>query len=165
MSSRKAVHLQLSLMQAMKLVAFSAAAFACVAPIVRLWKLTGPPWSGISVVIFNAVAVPLVWVALSFVLVRRGDWRDRLVLSLLLCSVSVALAAAAWMLFMVVSDTLQLRYDSSLGLFVDSSNLVMEPQEVIRALSLVGFVTIALAGAAVFLATRLMRKFRAGARP
>jgi ABC-type spermidine/putrescine transport system permease subunit II len=99
MSSRNALHLQLSLMQAIKLVAYCAAAFAFVAPLLRQWKTDDSPWSGMSVFIVSAVAVPLIWVSLSFLLVRRGLWSDRLIFSLLLCSVSVALAADIWMVY------------------------------------------------------------------
>jgi len=153
MSGRSALRFQLSLMQAIKLVVFCAAAFACVAPIVRQWQLDGSPWTAMSVVTFSAVAVPLVWVTISFVLVPRSLWRDRFVLSLLLCSVSTALAAAAWILCMLVSETLRVR----------SAGFVVDWQEMIRDLALVGVVAIALAGAVLFLATCLVRKFRSEA--
>ena len=178
MSSRSALHFQLSLMQLLKLVAFCAAAFAFVAPIMRVWKLPGEdgisliifgvvgarrvqlyvPDSGhgISLIIFSAVGVPLIWVALSVVLVRRAPWRDRLILSLLLCSVSVALAAAAWMLYLVIIEMIRN------GPGVDPPEITYW-NEMIRDLSLVSAVTIVLAGAACFLGARLVRKLRSDA--
>src|SRR5580693_4816637 len=86
----------------MKLVAFSAVAFACVAPMLNLWRagvIQGGTTQGLVLVaLFEAVVVPLVWVVLSFALVRRGGGRDKLITAFLLGSVSVALSAAAWLL-------------------------------------------------------------------
>jgi ammonia channel protein AmtB len=52
----------------------------------------------IFVVLFEAVLVPLVWVGLSLVLVRGGARRDGLISALLLCSATVALGIACWLL-------------------------------------------------------------------
>jgi hypothetical protein len=69
---------------------------------VRLWQVGvvggGSLRALVSVALFEAVIVPLVWVGLSLVLVRRGAWRDGLIRALLLCSVSVAWGIACWSL-------------------------------------------------------------------
>jgi hypothetical protein len=94
--------LRLSLVQVMKLVVYCAVASACVAPMVQLWRIVvvaGSLQGLVAVVLFESVLVPLVWVALSLLLVRRGAWRDGLICTLLLCSVSVALGIASWSLF------------------------------------------------------------------
>ena len=71
---------RLSILQLMRVVIFFAVAFACVAPLVRLRRVgvvQGDSVQGLLfIIIFEAVAVPLVWVLLSFVLVRRGTGRD-----------------------------------------------------------------------------------------
>jgi hypothetical protein len=94
--------LRLSVFQLMKLVVVFAVAFSAVAPMVHLWQagaVQGGSLSGLaSVAIFGAVLVPLIWVGLSLILIRRGPWRDTLIVGLLLCSVLVALATACWML-------------------------------------------------------------------
>src|SRR4051812_27259610 len=86
----------------MKLVAFCAVAFGCMAPMLHLWTIGvvqgGSAQGLVTVALFGAVAVPLVWVGLSFALIRRGVWRDRFITALLLCSVSVALCIAGWLL-------------------------------------------------------------------
>ena len=142
MSSQRNVGLQLSMFQAMKLIVFCAAAFACVAPIVRLWAIGGPVGGGGTVFIFSAIAVPSVWASLSFVLVRRGTWRDRLILSLLLFSVSAALVTAIGMLSWIARR-------------MDWSSPAM-----IRDLLLVAAVAITLAASVTFLVSRLARVFR-----
>jgi hypothetical protein len=95
--------LRLSLVQVMKLVVYCAVASACVAPMVQLWRIVvvdaGSLQGLVAVVLFESVLVPLAWVALSLLLVRRGAWRDGLICTLLLCSVSVALGIASWSLF------------------------------------------------------------------
>ena len=95
--------LRLSLYQMMKLVVYCAVGSACVAPMWRLWRLGvvgGGTVNGlISVALFEAIVVPLVWAGLSFIMVRRGAWRDGLISILLLWPVSVALAYAWWILF------------------------------------------------------------------
>ncbi len=90
--------------------------------------------------IFESVAVPLVWAGLSFVLIRRGGWRDRLITGLLLCSTSVALAFACWLFFAyLIPDSIRKsRVDfSSTALFV--------------------LVIFLMAGAVIFLSLRLRR--------
>jgi hypothetical protein len=103
MESATTRRLRLSLVQVMKLVVYCAVASACAAPMVRLWRIgfvNGGTFQGlVSVVLFEAVLVPLVWVGLSLLLVRRGASRDGLICALLLCSVSVALGIACWSLF------------------------------------------------------------------
>ena len=94
---------RLSLLQVMKLVAFCAVASACVAPMWQLWRLgvvAGGILQGlVAVGLLEGVLVPLVGVALSMVLVRRGAWRDGLIFALLLWSASMALGIAWWLLF------------------------------------------------------------------
>jgi hypothetical protein len=95
--------LRLSLLQVMKLVAYCAVGSACVAPMWRLWRMGvvggGTVQGLVSVALFEAIVVPLVWAGLSFILVRRGAWRDGLIFILLLWPVIVALTFAGWMLF------------------------------------------------------------------
>jgi hypothetical protein len=95
--------LRLSLVQLMTLVVYCAVGSACVAPMVRLWQngvVNGGTLQGlVSVALFASVLVPLVWVALSLLVVRRGAWRDGLICALLLCSVSVSLGVASWWFF------------------------------------------------------------------
>jgi hypothetical protein len=81
----------------MKLVVYCAAGSACVTPIWRLRQMGAV--GGGTVALFEAIVVPLVWTGLSFILVRRGAWRDGLITILLLWPVSVVLAIAGWMLF------------------------------------------------------------------
>jgi hypothetical protein len=94
---------QLSLVQMMKLVIYAAVASACAAPMAHLWQVgvvEGGRIQGLlGVVLFESVLVPLVWVGLSVLLIRRGAWRDGLICALMLCSVSVALGTACWALY------------------------------------------------------------------
>jgi len=94
--------LTLSLLQVMKFVVYCAVALACVTPMLNLWQAGvmhgGAPEGLFGVAIFEAVVMPLAWVGLSFVLIRRGAWRDGLITALLLCSVVVALGFASWLL-------------------------------------------------------------------
>src|SRR5690348_15605858 len=98
MEARGPSLLRLSLAQAMKLIVFCAAASACVAPMVHLWEAGAIKTTErlAFAVIFEAVAVPLVWALLSFILIRRGIWKDRLIAAFLLGSVSVALGFATY---------------------------------------------------------------------
>jgi hypothetical protein len=94
--------INLSIYQMMKLVIFFAVAFASIAPMVHLWQagvVEGGAERGlVFVAIFGAVLVPLEWIGMSLILVRRGPWRENLIVCLLLCSVLVALGTACWML-------------------------------------------------------------------
>lgn len=127
------------MLQVMKLVVFCAVAFACVAPLL-------PAVQGgeqvIATMILEAVAVPVVWAGLSLVLVRRGEFRDRLVTILLLVSVSVALGFAC--VGFVVITIASLR------------NPTMEGDLIFLLGDLL--VTLALAAAACFLASRLLKR-------
>jgi hypothetical protein len=87
--------IRLTLVQLMKMVIFCAVASACVAPMFHLWRVGVAQAS--AVVVFEAFLVPLVLAGLSFILVRRGPWKDDLIAFLLLCSVSVALGFAVWL--------------------------------------------------------------------
>jgi hypothetical protein len=82
----------------MKFVVFVAVAFGCVAPLAKLWQngafMSGTTQGLVYLILFEAVAVPLVWSMLSFTLIRRGSWRDLLIVALLLWSVCVALGIA-----------------------------------------------------------------------
>jgi hypothetical protein len=77
----------------MKLVVFGAAGSVCIIPGFRLWEL------GMStardLVFLEAASVFLLWAAVSFILVRHGPSRDRVVSVLLLCPVSIGLSYAA----------------------------------------------------------------------
>ncbi|QDV36130.1 hypothetical protein [Tautonia plasticadhaerens] len=82
----------LTILQLMKLTAYLAVGMAILGPMIRLTEATGGPV--LAVFVFGAVAVPLAWAGLSFVMIRPGPTRDRLVLANLLGSVASALAFA-----------------------------------------------------------------------
>ena len=133
----------LSIFQMMKLVVFFAVAFASVAPMVHLWQ-AGAVHGLLSVAIFGAVLVPLGWIGLSVILVRRGPWRDALILCLLLCSVLVALATACQPLVFQLIPALRragTRWD------------------VVTAMSINSLIVLILAAASLFLVGRLIRAF------
>lgn len=92
-----------TLFSMMKLVAFWAVGCACVAPMLNLRRAGaiggGPTQSFAALAVWSAVVVPLVWAGLSFSLIRRGAWRDRLILALLLSPVATALVLAIVFLF------------------------------------------------------------------
>jgi hypothetical protein len=79
----------LSLRQMMKLVIFAAAESMCLAPMVRLAEAGIVDWSW--VILGEAVAIPVVLALVAFPLVRRGPYKDWLIRTLLLISVSIAL--------------------------------------------------------------------------
>jgi len=140
----------LSIFQMMKLVVFFAVAFASVAPMVHLWQagaVQGGSAAGLGfVAIFGAVLVPLEWIGLSLVLVRRGPGRDTLILCLLLCSVLVALSAACWILFYQLLPALR----RGTG-----------PPDMVIAMSINSLVVLILAAGGLFLAGRIVRAFAA----
>ena len=129
----------------MKLVAFCAVGFACVSPMLAIPHGKDPA-SYAVLAAFEGVAVPLVWTGLSMVLVRRGPWRDRLVMSLLLCSVSIALVFGCLMLFLVIIS--------------NYGNPARSPASRIRPIAVAEHVLaiVALAGAVLFLASRLFER-------
>jgi hypothetical protein len=133
----------------MKLVAFCAVGLACVAPMLNLWRagvVQGGSAKGlVSVALFEAVVVPLVWGVLSFALVRRGGWRDRLITALLLGSASVALGAAVWLL---ISYTIPA---------YGNPDVAPESRLGVASLALHIMAILALFAAALFLSLRLMR--------
>jgi hypothetical protein len=86
--------LRLSLSQMMKLVAYCAVVSACFAPMANFWRAGAV--DVLTVVIFEAVAVPLAMAGTSFVLVAPGGRRDDLILRLLLASAAAAAAFASW---------------------------------------------------------------------
>ena len=139
----------LSIVGLMKSVVFFAVAFACIAPMLHLWRIgvvNGGGTTGlIYVVLFEAIAIPLAWIGLSFCLIRRGARRDVLITSLLLCSVTVALGIACWML---VTYTIP-AYGNPLD----------PPESRVGITSMVVHVTVvlAMAAAALFLTLRLRR--------
>ncbi len=100
MPTTSSPRLNLSIFQVMKAVIFFAVAFASIAPMIHLWQagvVSGGGLAGlVSVAIFGGVLVPLEWIGLSLILIRRGPHRDTLILCLLLCSVLVALGTACW---------------------------------------------------------------------
>jgi hypothetical protein len=131
-----------------KLVVFFAVGLACVAPMLNLWRagvVNGGTAQGlIGIALFEAVVVPLVWVALSFVLVRRGVWRDRLITALLLASVSVALGFATWALIGYTIPT------------YSYPNVAPESRPGLASLALHATVIATLSAAALYLSMRLM---------
>ncbi len=102
MPSSSVLPIKITLLQASKLIVGCAVAFGCIAPLLRLWQagaVAGGTMEGLwMVAIFEGVLVPLVWVALVQILVRRGPWRDGLVRVLVLNSVLVALGFAGFLL-------------------------------------------------------------------
>jgi hypothetical protein len=117
---------------------------------VRLWQVGvvggGSLRALVSVALFEAVIVPLVWVGLSLVLVRRGAWRDGLICALLLCSVSVALGIACWSLIAYTIPA----YGNPFARVATS------------ALTLNVMAILTLFGAVLWLSLRLWRGLRAG---
>ncbi len=97
--------------QMMKVVLLWAAAFAAMAPFVAAWRAGGPR-SPLLLAIASAFLMPLVMAALSFFLLRRGPWKDRLILIELLVSVTTALGLAS---FFAYQFALALRNPLSLG--------------------------------------------------
>ncbi len=149
--------LALSLLQVMKLVVFAAVAFACVAPMLHLWQVgvvqAGTATGLIVVALFEGIAVPLVWAGLSFALIRRGPWRDRLITAFLLGSVAVALGVGSWLLVaFAIPD------------FLDTSRPA-DRRLGVSALALHVGVILALAAAMLFLSLRLRRRAHPGTSP
>ena len=148
---------RLSIIGLMKSVVFCAVAFACVAPMLHLWRIgvvDGGSAQGLLIVaLFEAVAVPPVWVGLSLCLIRRGAWRDGLITSLLLCSVSVALGISCWVLFLYTIPAF--------------GNPLDPPESRVGITSMVLHVAIilSLAAATLFLTLRLWRGNSAGPSP
>ena len=101
------VRLTLSLRQMMKLVVFAAAASACVAPFVQLMDMGLASWS--VVLVWGAVAVPLVLALTAFPMVRRGPLKDWLIRVFLLISVGDALGFAISVLVWFVSESVRRR--------------------------------------------------------
>lgn len=92
------VRMRFTLLQMMKLVAFIAAACACVAFVLQLFGAPSPDedgnirWSVVATfAIFELAAVPFVWALLALSLVRESRFKDRLILALLLFPVSIIL--------------------------------------------------------------------------
>jgi hypothetical protein len=141
--------LRLSLLQVMKLVVYCAVASACAAPMVHLWRaglVEGGSYKGlVTVGLFEAVLVPLVWVGLTLILIRRGAWRDGLICALLICSVSVSLGIACRLLldYTILAQRM--------GMGIDITTLALH----------VGTIAF-LVAAAVFLSLRLWRGRREG---
>lgn len=97
---------RLTIIQMMKVVVYCAAAMACVAPMVHMTEvsggLNGPigPIGPIGRVgLWSAITVPLAWAGVSFLLVRPGKIRDRLILAFLTGPVGIVLALGAWLLW------------------------------------------------------------------
>jgi len=137
-----APRMQISLLQMMKLMAFIGAACACVAMMVQIpMKFRGDDgeirWSlyfGLAAA--ELILIPLAWAILALLLVRQGRFKDTLIVLLLLCSVSTLLVIIATILF------------------VDP-----EPMELSVLIILIATILFLL-GSAVFLVTRLYRRYR-----
>lgn len=134
----------LSLSQMMKAVAFAAVAFACVAPLLRNQQdVTGWTWRGmVAIATFGGVAIPLAWAGLAALLIRRGPWRDALIIRFLLSSASVALAFAGWSFLQHVPTA--------------SGDPVERPVRALMATLLSGIIGV-LGAACIFLIRRLRR--------
>jgi hypothetical protein len=138
-----------SLLQLMKLVVFCAVGFACVAPMVQNWQagsIQQRKIQGLLVIaLFESILVPLVWVGLSFLIVRRGIGRDRLILALLLFPLTVVLGIMCWILF-----AYNIQYHV---------NLLGSPNQRGRIVPLVGnIVAILLLFAAILILTLMLRR-------
>jgi hypothetical protein len=142
----------MSLLQSMKLVAFCGVGFACAAPMLNLWRagvVDGGTTRGLlSVALFEAVVVPLVWVGLSFILIRRSGWRDKLIAALLLCSVAVALGFAVYSLIAYTIPA------------YGNPHVPPEERVGLASLALHLMAILALSAAPLFLSLRLMRTAR-----
>ncbi len=99
--------LTLSMRQMMKLVIFASAASACVTPFARLVDMGVARWS--SVLVWSAVAVPLVLALVAFPLVRRGPLKDWLIRTFLLISVGDALGFAIFLVVWVLYESVRRR--------------------------------------------------------
>jgi hypothetical protein len=80
----------------MKLVIFAAAASICLAPMVRLAEAGVVEWQW--VILGEAVGIPVVLAIVAFPLVRRGPFKDWLIRTMLLTSVSIAMGFAVFSL-------------------------------------------------------------------
>lgn len=87
---------QLSVTQMMKLVAFAAGGSMTLTPIVELMDLGLADWP--AVLIYGAVAVPLVWAGMTRLFVRPGAFREWAFVALLLTSVVSALVMINYVL-------------------------------------------------------------------
>jgi hypothetical protein len=90
------VRLTMTLLPMMKLTIFAAVASLCLAPFVRLVEVGAVSWEWMLV--GEAMGLPVVLALLAFPLVRRGPFKDWLIRSLLLASVSVGLGFSAYSL-------------------------------------------------------------------
>jgi hypothetical protein len=121
-----------------------------VTPMVRLWQIGAAknPGAFAFALLFEAVAVPLVWATLSFVLVRRGPWKVRIIAALLLCSTGVALGFAIWTLASYTIPTF--------------NNPLIAPgnRSGLRELTIHVAVILGLAAASLFLVVRIVRRPR-----
>lgn len=88
--------MSMTLRQMMKLVIFAAAASICLAPMVRLAEAGVVEWQW--VILGEAVGIPVVLAIVAFPLVRRGPFKDWLIRTMLLTSVSIAMGFAVFSL-------------------------------------------------------------------
>jgi hypothetical protein len=86
----------LTIAQMMKLVVFGAAASLCLLPMQALVEEGVVTWP--TVLIWEAVAIPLSQAVVAFALVKPGRFRDGLVLGLVGISLLVALGTAIYLL-------------------------------------------------------------------
>lgn len=93
---------RLTIAQIMKLVVYCAVACACVAPMMRLVKVSGGlhgPVGPTGIVgLWAAITVPLVWAGVSFLMIRPGRVRDQIILAFLIIPVGMMLGLGTWML-------------------------------------------------------------------
>src|SRR5262245_24370211 len=133
--------LQFSLVQILKVVAFCAVGLACIGPMVRLAANSGT--SVTAALLFIGVAVPVVWVALSRLLVRRGIHREQLILLFLLCSATTALTGASFIAYQILAEILVELANGSPG--------AIELRSYVRDFLIVSFIVLFMAGALVAL--------------
>ena len=95
-SPTRPLRLKLTLRQMMKLVVFGAIASASAVPMVRFAENGAITWP--FLVLFEAVAIPLVLALAAFPLVRQSPLKDWLIRVLLLISVTSILGAAIYSL-------------------------------------------------------------------
>jgi hypothetical protein len=87
--------LTLTIGQMMKLVVFGAAASLCLLPMKPLVEEGFVTWP--TVLLWEAVAIPLAQAVVAFALVKPGRFRDGLILALLGTALVVALGAALYL--------------------------------------------------------------------
>ncbi len=92
--SARRLRLTLTVGQMMKLVVFGAAASMCLLPMRPLVEEGVVTWQ--TVVLWEAVAIPLAQAVVAFALVKPGRFRDGLILALVVTALVMALGVALY---------------------------------------------------------------------